>query len=265
MKIRFIIDSTNYGSWSKSASSNTLLATNVSINSSHTHESYCFHDMLRSLYGRGVTDTHYAQRTSCIIDLPDEISFQFMLQGVQDYDFLAYNLYSKKLCFAADPVKAIEYMYSELGYGSVFGGSGVNPRTCVLAWPDLEHSVVYRDPETHPVLDDFYGPVLDYITPNVQEWIITQYCEGANRLTSILNERKKTDSVYPMPPRDVEYIERAYMNTDTLLYLMEQYRDDGEFYLGAKRWISAHEWDVWRQIYLDVWYASTECTPTKVG
>lgn len=110
MKLQLIYD-LNYASdddWGDSKDEEIGYASNVYTNDKLPHETVSFHDamykrMEKYFSGNGRFDS------LTLVEIPDDITFQYMVEGAFDYDYVAYNLHDYKICISNNTYMSTKY------------------------------------------------------------------------------------------------------------------------------------------------------------
>ncbi|AIT14305.1 hypothetical protein GNZ01_07060 [Escherichia coli] len=102
MKLYLIVDyNKDYAGNFTEDSDGYCTSTNVNVRSSSAHE----HESCKNLkdfiayraFEKNFCRSRYSKFEYPLIDVPDDLMFQLMLTGVQDYDYIAYNHITKKI------------------------------------------------------------------------------------------------------------------------------------------------------------------------
>lgn len=272
MRIRFYISTYDVTRWSdECVSGGEACAHDGYINIRHPHENYTLKEMFRTEYRKHCAENHSMRTKTMLIDIPDDIGFQFMMQGIQDNDYLAYNLYTERYAFGtdldyADDATQEEESSSNSVYGKAISGSS-NNTSMMFQWNTPEKKET-RERITIRVENEFYNNLHEYCKPIIQHWILTKYYLIQSDLNTVLHDKEKNTfnninyGTDPEPALVEDYesnsIRTVALGIDSLNYLFFQYVNDGEYFLGAKPELSDYHLDFLRRMYLHVHSKSTE-------
>lgn len=266
MRIRFVVDQSDPDRWNDSVSHESSKASTVYVNDRHPHETCTFYDVLRENYRKYCRENVNIRTQSVLIDIPDDIMFQFMMEGVHDYDYLVYNLRTKKLVFSANLDEAHNEAYSTDGNNSKsWGTANRNKQDIILDWDVISYNYNIRESKVYVAEGPQYLDVLEYVKPNIQEWANTKYYLIAFDLNTVVTELENERSPELYTSRSCDPVPENYsrengsnLSIEGLEFLIKEYIEDGEYFLGAKKFITESQIEVLRRIYLDTYHRSTE-------
>lgn len=89
------------------------------------HESKSYYEVIYQQISKYFDRTYHTyNENTALIDIPDEIMLQYMLEGVYDWDYLAYDFLEQKMCLSNKHRRALRYG-EEHNYGRVVGRGSV--------------------------------------------------------------------------------------------------------------------------------------------
>lgn len=233
------------------------------INSMHPHEMMTFSETIAekmSKYCRHLDRNEY----KILIDVPDEAMFQYMLDGVYDYDYIAYNMGSGRMCIAKSAYQACRYGDDRYGYAkgcsedeeSRFFKFGVSSES--------QHDVLTNSRDDYSIVPDgeHYKNIHDAVYPYVV-WKFVEYfkmgSDCISRTQQFSGQRKHNhidgDVCYEeynsgeslfVGKRIFDDDEHGCMDTwnmrlDFFMSCLQYWIDDHDLFLSARRFISDNE------------------------
>lgn len=266
MRIRFYISTYDPNRWSDDVTASDSTGHNAYINTRHWHENYSLKEIFRDEY-RGVCVENHSQETrTMLIDIPDDIGFQFMMQGIQDDDYLVYNVYTEKYVFGTDLDHTDDATRSDgmNGSGKAWG-SNLNKDKLMFDWEFEEFVGNKRPLITIPVEDAFYTNLDEYCKPIIEHWAYTKYYLICSDLNTVLHKKEKESSSYvqvqsssPVPEEHEERRPFVQIGMDALNFLFFQYVNDGDMFLAVKDRLYPYQLEFYRRMYVHVHRKSTE-------
>ena len=275
MKLRFLIDTENPFRWGDDGDDCAdERSTNSWVNSRHHHEYQSIKELLYNDYRKYCDGTGHNKfvRTE-LIELPDEVMFQYMMDGIEDEDYLVYNPFTERLVLSNNISDACELAYrdrtSNSSHGRAIGGykNSASGTSLILDWSNDSRTAFVKDEIiTREVQDDFYNLVWSAVKPYFQHWFTKSFIHAASTLYS--DQNKKYQEVYAVlrnEPYGMEeavpcdnYKTRLPFNIDALVFIFNQYCDDGEFFLEGKKYFDHNNLETFRLIYMICHRKSTE-------
>lgn len=194
------------------------------INSRHPHECLSYHEALYqqvNKYFRNVSKTS----GKTLIDVPDEIMLQYMLEGVYDNDYLAYDFYEHRLCISNEARGALRYG-EESRYGHAVSRWVNNSQNSLFFKFDIStlspYDVQNNTREDYMIVPDgeHYRNIIEAIEPYVQYKFVEFFKMGAEMIYST----QRFDG--NRPSHGDEEIWYEDMNLDTLTRVRRVFKDD---------------------------------------
>lgn len=91
-------------------------ATDVHTNSKLPHENKTFHEEVNRKMNKYFKHSARTENRT-LVEIPDDVIFQYMLDGVFDYDYIAYNMIDGRICISNTKYGACRYGNDDYGYG----------------------------------------------------------------------------------------------------------------------------------------------------
>lgn len=267
MRIKFYISAYDPHRWGEDSISRDPEGHNSYTRQRHQHEIYSFKEMFREEFRQYCVESYHHESKTILIDIPDDIGFQFMMQGIMDGDYLAYNLYTENYAFSTNISSADNATYDDGSTaGTLWGGSvKSNSSTPMLEWGIHDKPIRTREQVTIPVESEFYANLHEYCKPIIEHWAYTKYFQICSDLNTVLgNKEEKIGPVIqvtlnvPTAAEDTERKPFTYISMDALNFLFFQYVNDGDIYLACKEELSPHHIEFYRRMYLYLHRISTE-------
>lgn len=265
MRIKFCISTYDPKRWEEDCVGSDPEGHNSYTSQRHHHELYSFKEMFREEFRQYCVENYHHETKTFLIDIPDDIGFQFMMQGIMDGDYLAYNLYTDTYAFSTVLSIAESATYDDgTGTKGVAWGSSVKS-VQMIEWGVHDDRKRTREDVTIVVDDAFYANLHEYCKPIIEHWAYTKYYQIYSDLNTVLH--KKEEEVYPAVqvsanvPLLAEESERkpfTYLSMDALNFLFHQYFTDGEYYLACKDELASHQIEFYRRMYVYMHRISTE-------
>lgn len=276
MKIRLLIDTEDPERWGEDAciGSNDGRSTDHWVSARHPHEFTTIKEQLYDGYRKYCTENYQKFPSTVLIELPDEVMFQYMMDGLEDEDFLVYNVFTEKLVFSNQLNDACEEAYSTSKTNSAYLRGGMSSTDdeetdYILTWYQGRVRTAFDKENTivREVKDEFYGLIYKEVKPYIQHWYNTKFLLCAEGLQGTVNERYEevynnkpvisTTKVHAEPCSSPNTNMNMNIKTDGLFFVFKQYCDDGEFYLGGKKYFSFYSTETFRILYLELHRRST--------
>lgn len=276
MKLRFLIDTENPNRWGDEGDDcSDERSTNSWVNSRHRHEFQTIKELVYDDYRKYCDGTghHKFVRTE-LIEVPDEVMFQYMMDGIEDEDYLVYNPFTERLVLSNNISDACDLAYRSKNHnssgrhlqGAAYANNSVKS-TLILDWTHERKTAFVKDEIiTREVQDDFYNLVWAAVKPYFQHWFTKSFIHAGSVLYT--DQHKKYKEVYNFlnnEPYGMEeavpcdnYKTRLPFNIDALVFLFFQYCDDGEFFLEGKKYFDHNNLETFRLIYMICHRKSTE-------
>lgn len=266
MRIKFYISTYDPNRWGDDCVSNEPSGHNSYTQLRHKHERYTFKEMLREEFRPYCIDSYHQEPKSFLIDIPDDIGFQFMMQGIMDGDYLAYNLYTEKYAFSNSVGLADDATYNDgSSVQGVAWGGNMHSGHPMIQWGIEEKPTSTRKDITIPVEDEFYTNLHEYCKPIIEHWAYTKYFQICADLNTVLLEKEESIftpiTSYENIPEDIANSERkpgTFISMDCLNFLFFDYINDGEMYTASKEHLHAHQIEFYRRMYVYMHRISTE-------
>ncbi|EJR1979270.1 hypothetical protein N0S44_000425 [Escherichia coli] len=257
MKLYLIVDyNKEYAGNFSEDSEGHCTSTNVNVRSSNTHE----HESITNLknfityraFETNFCRSRYSKFEYPLIDVPDELMFQLMLTGVQDYDYIAYNHITKKIyigtsvhdtsMYASCPDDRMKHRNSYYS-GSVGSNNSSNKNSFFEYVYDYHHEKKEREDYCIEIdSTNGYEDVKEALMPYIIEKYYKdfQYCSNFLIRNSIQIGRQSTayamyysDSpvvagnergdILPIPREDMTFIFTSFIEDDEL-YVKNKHR-----------------------------------------
>lgn len=269
MKARLIITVVKRYSDDCIAEEDYLASSDKPHTARHKHERSDSSDILRGLLRGHMCSTDSRYMKTQLVEIPDEIAFQFMMDGVHDNDFIAYNPRTKRIAFSADWNEAQDRVNIPLdhdissNYGYVKVSSGTNAGY-MFDFGRPKYNISPREETVYEVQGEQYGEMYKVLSPYIQYWF-TQHLEAigmdlGNTISHITDELlgAKLSDYYPEEEGSVETLT---MNFTTASYIFHEYMDDGELYELTKERYSPSCKENLRKLHVAVHRLGTEEHP----
>lgn len=242
----------------------------------HMHENYT--DFGNFIIYRGFNDVVFRSRYEdfehALIDVPDELVFQFMLLGIKDYDFIVYNHYTKRIIIGNDSYDLTYYSSTDEDLenlkrrsGGIRGCSSSNSSRMSERFFDFKNSnnndCEDADNTEHLMFEidhnNGYNDFLNVLKPYINHKFIKdvnlvardlQYSDRTGGMPVPMDRVCTNNTVFNVPREDVAFVFLAFLNSDALW-------DDNE------RQFSSRHIEIIRQNTLLLWKKFTENTQDK--
>lgn len=266
MRIKFCISTYDPNRWGEDCVGGQADGHNSYTAQQHHHELLTFKEMFREEFRQYCIDSYHLETKTSLIDIPDDIGFQFMMAGIMDGDYLVYNLYTENYVFGSSLSEAENATYDDGSnrQGVSWGGSVKSSSSTMIEWGVQDKPKSAREEVTIVVEDAFYANLHEYCKPVIEHWMYTKYFQICSDLNTVLNNKEQ--EIYPISvsvnvPLLAEESERkpfTYISMDALNYLFQQYINDGEYYLACKDELTPHQIEFYRRMYVYLHRISTE-------
>lgn len=265
MRIKFCISTYDPNRWGEDCVGSDPAGHNSYTTQRHHHELYSFKEMFREEFRQYCVDSYHLETKTTLIDIPDDIGFQFMMEGIMDGDYLVYNLYTENYVFGSSLSSAETATYDDgsKSQGVSWGGSVKSAQ--MIEWGVNNNPTNTRDNVTILVEPAFYSNLHEYCKPIIEHWVYTKYYQICSDLNTVL--QKKEEEIFPtvqvsinvpMLAEDSDRKPFTYISMDALNFLFNQYLDDGEYYLACKDELTPHQIEFYRRMYVYMHRISTE-------
>lgn len=265
MRIRFYISTYDPNRWGDDCIGSEPTGHNSYTQQRHMHELYDMKEMFREEYREFCYDNHHNETRTMLIDIPDDIGFQFMMQGIQDNDYLVYNVYTEMYAFGTNLDSTDNMTHNNGSNGvSLKGSWGGSTDTQMIEWslPDRGNKKTKREQIIILVEDAFYSNLHEYCLPIIEHWAYTKYYQIATDLNTVLSNKEENNIrirekvVVPEDPDS----RKAYLNfsIDGLNFLFFQYVNDGDLFLAVQDEMSSYHLDFFRRMYVHLHRKNTQ-------
>jgi|AGFS01.1.fsa_nt_gi hypothetical protein len=237
----------------------------------HPHELMTFTETAShkiSKYCRHLDRNEY----KVLIDVPDEAMFQYMLDGVYDYDYIAYNMESGKMCIAKGAYEACRYGDNRYGYGKACGEDEEGRFFQFGISSESQHDGLTNARPDYSIVPDgeHYKNIHDAVYPFVVWEYVKYFKMGSdciNRTQQFAGQRKRNynddDAVYEEYSTsehlfagkrvfdDDEHgcTETWHMRVDFFMKCMQFWMDDHSLFLSARKFISDYEIENYKRFH----------------
>lgn len=282
MKLYLIVDySKGYYDYAEE-SEGYCSSTNVNVRTSNTHE----HESITNLkdfiayraFEKNFCRSRYSKFEYPLIDVPDELMFQLMLTGVQDYDYIAYNHITKKIyigtsthdisMYASCPDDRMKDRNSRNSYSS--GSVGLNDalNKNLFFEYEFDNHRGKKDREDYCTEIDSsngYEEVKEAIMPYILDKYYKdfQYCSNFLIRNSIIIGRQSTAfSKYynDSPVAENENCNILSIPREDMVFMFTSFIEDDELYVKNKHRFMPSKIEVMRSLSADILTNFTEKT-----
>lgn len=281
MKLYLIVDyNKGYDGNYSEDSEGYCTSTNVNVRSSSTHE----HEAITNLkdfiayraFEKNFCRSRYSKFEYQLIEVPDELMFQFMLTGVQDYDYIAYNHITKKIYIGTSVYDTSMYascpddrMNDRKSYysGSVGSNSSSNKNLFFEYEFDIHHHEKEREDYCTEInSSNGYEEVKSALMPYIVEKYYKDflYCSNYLNRNSIVIGRQSYayGKYYNDSPvsADNGYNDVLSIPRDDMVFIFTSFIDDDELYIKNKHRFMPSKIEVIRSVSVDILTNYTEKT-----
>lgn len=269
MKLKFLIDDENPNRWGVDDVCNDMneSGSNVYVQSRHKHERKTFWEVFYDLAGARCSHND-KEFSTVLIDIPDDIMFQYMVEGINDNDYLVYNLYTEKLVVGNCLYTAGTLAYSTSGHshsqstGRAMRGMGrQNNASLMFDWyPERENESTAKE-IVFDIQDTFYNLVYSAIKPYIEHWFCLNFKMTSRLFMDLKGEYIDDGEDYPV----AEASSRYNISTDEVRFIFDQYIEDGYWYKAIEKNLTLNDIEPYRNFYLHIWKLITEVQDEKNG
>lgn len=206
-----------------------------------------------------------------LVDIPDDIMLQYMMDGVFDYDYIAYDMHMNKICISNKKYAVTNYGDDRYGFGNSYSNYNtqedvrifdfvvdttsehdkqLNNRDEYVIVPDGEHHknivealrpyVVYRFVEWFK-----QSAKIIYTTQNFVSGYKRNHPQPANDTSDTTNQSGRNITFLP----DESGCTRVWdMRFDMFTMCLNFWLNDHEIFLEARKFISDHEVEAFREL-----------------
>lgn len=208
----------------------------------HMHENYI--DFGNFIIYRGFNDVVFRSRYEdfehALIEVPDELVFQFMLLGIKDYDFIVYNHYTKRIIIGNDSYDLTYYSSTNEDLENInrrIGGiracSSSNSSRVSERFFDFKNSnnndCEDEDSTEHLLFEidhnNGYNDFLEVLKPYINHKFVKdvnlvardlQYSDRTGGMPIPMDHVCTNNTVFNIPREDVAFVFLAFMNSEEL-------------------------------------------------
>lgn len=233
----------------------TGYASDSYISSAHKHEHTSYGELIHKQMSKYFRHVNRHDDIG-LVDIPDVIMMQYMLEGVFDYDYLSYNMYDHRMCISNDMFECSRYgVHNRWASGTSYGKD--NGETHMFTF-DVSGNSAYSkqaiDRKDYMIVPDgdHYTNIHEIVEPYVAYKFAQWFARGAEVILgtqkhNINRSGYNIDEPSPMnenPTKRVfesdETMNQSYweMRYDTFYMCMEFWKNDHPLFKSARYFIS---------------------------
>lgn len=244
-------------------------ASNVHINYKLPHEKVSFNDAFyRRMEKYFLNSSRYNNKT--LIEIPDDIMFQYMIDGLFDYDFIAYDMCKHRIGISNTEHVSTRYRdegiynYATKGYSS--NSNAENERMFTYGnSTDSENDTERRARKDYHVVpnNEHYSNIAEIVRPYVVYRFVEWFKMGADVIYDTQDIKLKRLTSYDdgevigfTKGSSINYLPgergstRVYpMRGDQLSLCMKFWEIDHDIFLEARKYISDNEVEAYKALY----------------
>jgi len=253
-------------------------ASNSYTNSKLPHEHTNFHSSLFSRMSKYFKSINrYA--TISLVEVPDDVMFQYMIENVFDYDYVSYDMFQHRICISNSKYESTRYGRESYGYATASNSSSyANGNIFTFGHEhNSELEKTQDERKTYCIVPDaeHYSNILEVLRPHVVYEFARWFKEGAR----IIGETQdlgiisySDDPVGDYGYNSVKNSGRIFLDnekgsTETFNLRYDQFSTCMDFWMNdhvlfteARQFISDLEVEAYRALYAMI---HTEITETK--
>lgn len=274
MKLYLITDFKKGDYLEEAEDSSSIGTTHRNMDQMHGHERYQTLDyFIKYKIFNGLCRNGRQNHEYQLVEIPDELVFQYMLLGLKDLDFICYNHETKRVIISNSANNASYYAGSDYSvddsessnhaYGGHVGYAKMKKDAPMFDFYLRDDEKTERDPFLFEPDLDVYSDFVEVLMPYVHNLY-------RQNLITALYYLKYED--FPIGPRtknigdgrmvkaDYDEIKKLNVPGDELVFLFQSYFDDDEFWIASTEFITKNDMEIMRCYAMDIhdrFYEST--------
>lgn len=277
MKLYFIVDYT-YSEGdddciqTNTAKNNLIGSTHSNRNNMiHPHENYVdFSHFVKFRIFRDQMRYSYKSYEHQLVEIPDELVFQYMMIGLRDNDFILYNVHTKRIVMSNDPYDCKEYANSltnsghNISYPKAAHGQGSYSSNAMFDFNRYDDV----DEQREDILVEFdtsngYSEMLEVLMPYVYNMYIREtkiLCDFLSEHPGIGKNTMNMSSESPIGEEEsascynnnIKIVRRAVIPGNSVSFIFESFMHDHELWCKTQDKYTTYEKEMLRIYSLDI-------------
>lgn len=257
-------------------------ATDVHTNSKLPHENKTFNEEVHRKMSKYFKHSARTDNRT-LVEIPDDIMFQFMIDGVYDYDYIAYNMIDGRICISNTKQGACRYGNDEYGYGCSNNADGDEEKFFKFNLDNSSKLDKERDSRNSYMIvpdGEHYKNIHEVLMPYIVYRFVQHFKMGVGCIsqTQVLNSVRseyeyETEEICYEVHSNGEYIfsgsqlfdddetncRRTWdMSSDTFVLCLQFWVEDHPIFLAAKDFISDRDVEIYKLFYNKIMSKITE-------
>lgn len=235
--------------------------------------------------------SHSRTSNKVLVDVPDAVMMQYMLEGVYDFDYIAYDFNDHRICISNSEYMALRYG-EERKYGRGYSNSvmGEEEGTGEMFHFSVQDESLHKQKnskrEEYMIVPDgeHYVNILEALRPYINYYYINSFKECANLIYN--TQKFSTRYHHPSDPYpeidgwceetniesmfrtkrifqsdETEFRGSVDMRYDTFTFLLESWKSDKQIFTDNRQYLSDREVEAFRALHTRIMAKISETKP----